>query len=462
MRTRIIVTRACGLLLSAMVSGASAQLPVLGAVPGEKPTLAPLIRAVAPAVVSIYVEEKAQPVSPLLNDPLLERFFGLEGLPQIQPEPRQGAGSGVIIDAANGYVITNHHVLAEAEKVMVVLNDGREFEGEIVGSDEGTDIGLVRIDADDLTDLELGDSDSLEVGDFVLAIGNPFGLGQTVTSGIVSALGRGGISADSYEDFIQTDASINPGNSGGALIDLDGQLVGINSVIIAPAGGNVGIGFAVPSNMASAVVRQLLEYGEVQRGKLGVSIEDLTPDLTEGLGLDFDQGAYVREVIAGSPAENAGLQPGDIIVEFDGQAIDGSTDLRNTVGLTRVDSTVPLTYVREGQRHTVNVTIARDAGVALAGDGATIEKLRGAQFRDLSRGDPRYGKEQGVVVVSVADGSPAARIGLLAGDLITAVGGRTRYIVRSVDELANLIGQMPGTFALFVLRDGRPLAIVVR
>jgi Do/DeqQ family serine protease len=461
MRTETIVTRACGLLLAAMASGAAAQLPVLGAAPGEKPTLAPLIREVAPAVVSIYVEEKAQAASPLQNDPLLERFFGLQGLPQIQPEPREGAGSGVIIDAANGYVITNHHVLAEAEKVMVVLNDGRRFEGEMVGSDEGTDIGLVRIDADNLTDLELGDSDSLEVGDFVLAIGNPFGLGQTVTSGIVSALGRG-IDAEGYEDFIQTDASINPGNSGGALIDLDGQLVGINSVIIAPAGGNVGIGFAVPSNMASAVVRQLVEYGEVQRGKLGVSIEDLTPDLTEGLGLDFDQGAYVREVMAGSPAESAGLQPGDIIVEFDGQAIDDSTDLRNTVGLTRVGSTVPLTYVREGQRHAVNVTIARDAGVALAGSSTTIEKLRGAQFRDLSQGDPAYGKEQGVVVVSVADGSPAARTGLLAGDLITAVGGRTRYIVRSVEELANLVGQMPGTFALFVLRDGRPLAIVVR
>ena len=469
MNYRIVANFACGLLLAAAASNAAAQLPVLGGNAGEKPTLAPLIKRVGPAVVSVYVEEQAQAqaVAPFLNDPLLERFFGPQGIPQIQPQPRQGTGSGVIIDADNGYVITNHHVIAEADAVTVVLSDGRRFEGEVVGSDAGTDVALLKIEANNLTALELGDSDSLEVGDFVLAIGNPFGLGQTVTSGIVSALGRGlargGMNADPYEDFIQTDASINPGNSGGALIDLDGQLVGINSVIIAPAGGNVGIGFAVPSNMANAVVRQLLEYGEVRRGMLGVTITDLTPDVTEGLGLDIEQGAVVREVVAGSPAERAGLQPGDIIVEFDGQAIEGSSDLRNTVGLVPVDSTVPLTYLREGQRRTVEVTISKSAGVALAsGGGASIERLQGAQFRNLSTGDPQYGRVQGVLVASVAEGSPAAESGLMAGDVITSVGARTRYIVRSVDELGEIIGQMRGTFALYILRDGRPLYLIVR
>ncbi len=469
MNYRIVANFACGLLLAAAASNAVAQIPYFGGNPGEKPTLAPLIKQVGPAVVSVYVEEQAQaqPVSPFLNDPLLERFFGPQGLPQIQPQPRQGAGSGVIIDADNGYVITNHHVIAEANAVTVVLSDGRRFDGTIVGSDAGTDVALLKIEAENLTALELGDSDSLEVGDFVLAIGNPFGLGQTVTSGIVSALGRGlarsGMNADPYEDFIQTDASINPGNSGGALIDLDGQLVGINSVIIAPAGGNVGIGFAVPSNMANAVVRQLLEYGEVRRGMLGVTISDLTPDMIEGLGLDIERGAVVSEVVAGSPAERAGLQPGDIIVEFDGQAIDGSSDLRNTVGLVRVESTVPLVYLRDGQRRSVDVTIVKSTGVALAAEGGTsIEQLQGAQFRNLSAGDPQYGRIQGVLVASVADGSPAARSGLLAGDVITSVGGRTRYVVRSVDELTNIVQQLRGTFALYIVRDGRPLYLIIR
>jgi serine protease DegQ len=466
MRPRSIIQFAAALLLTAAASGAAAQLPFFSGAPGEKPTLAPLIKEVAPAVVSIYVQEQASAAtSPFFSDPLLERFFGPQGVPQLQPQPRQGTGSGVIIDAGNGYVVTNHHVIATANEVLVVLNDQRRFEAEIIGSDEGTDIALLKIEAENLTALPLGDSESLEVGDFVLAIGNPFGLGQTVTSGIVSALGRGGINAEGYEDFIQTDASINPGNSGGALIDFNGQLVGINSAIIAPAGGNVGIGFAVPANMANSVVRQLLEFGEVRRGVLGVTITDLTPDVIQGLGLDIEQGAVVSEVVPGSPAERAGLQAGDIIVEVDGQAIQGSADLRNTVGLVRVDSTVALSYLRDGQRRTVNVTIGQAAGTKLAAEGAagaTIDTLQGAEFRNLSQGDPQYGRVQGVLVTSVADGSPAARNGLMAGDVITAVGGRVRYSVRSVDELANAMRQLRGTFALYLLRDNRSLFLLIR
>jgi serine protease DegQ len=456
MKTRSIMAAASGIVFALTAGTVFAQWPFVGNA-DEKPTLAPLLREITPAVVSIRVETQIPATAnPLLNDPFFEQF-GLR-LPPQQPQPRLGAGSGVIIDAANGYVVTNHHVIAQADLVTVVLNDRRQFEAEVVGSDEGTDIALLRIDATGLSDLDLGDSDSLEVGDFVLAIGNPFGLGQTVTSGIVSALGRGGISAEGYEDFIQTDASINPGNSGGALIDLTGRLVGINSAIIAPAGGNVGIGFAVPSDMAAAVVDQLLEFGGVQRGVLGVGITDLAPDLADDLGVD--RGAVIGEVNAGSAAERAGLAPGDVIVEFDGKPIDGSSDLRNQVGLVRAGSTVGLVYVRDGQRETVNVTIGEASGTVVASGGARIERLPGAVFRDLGPNDPQYRRLEGVVVAQVAEGSPAALQGLMAGDIVTGINNRRQ--VRSVEEFASLIGQTRGTFALNIVRDGRGLFLVIR
>jgi Do/DeqQ family serine protease len=460
MKSRMLVGCTCGLILALSGAAASAQFPFLGGNGNDKPTLAPLLKEVTPAVVSISVESQAQVMTnPLFNDPLFDRFFGSQ--PQAQPEivPRRGAGSGVIIDADDGYVLTNNHVISGADRVTVSLSDGRQFEAEVIGSDEGTDIGLVKIDAGGLTALKLGDSDSLEVGDFVLAIGNPFGIGQTVTSGIVSALGRGGLSADGYEDFIQTDASINPGNSGGALVDLNGQLVGINSAIIAPSGGNVGIGFAVPSNMASSVVNQLLEYGEVRRGRLGVTISDLTPDLSDGLGLDIKQGAVVREVDADSPADQAGLQPGDVIVEFDGGSVEGSSDLRNKVGLLRLGSKVEIAYIREGRRQTVEATIGAAPDLTTA-SGETIDKLQGAEFRTLAPGDPQYSRLEGVLVARVEPGSRADSNGLRAGDIITAVNNR--WQVQNLQELSNIIRQTQGTFALNVLRDNRRLFLVIR
>ena len=423
----------------------------------EKPTLAPLLREVSPAVVNISVVTQSRvSANPLFNDPFFRRFFELPDEPRSVPQ--QSAGSGVIIDAENGYVLTNHHVIENADEIVVTLADRRRFDAELIGSDEGTDIALLRIEATDLTEIEVGDSDALEVGDFVVAIGNPFGLGQTVTSGIVSALGRTGLNIEGYEDFIQTDASINPGNSGGALIDLDGQLVGVNTAIIAPAGGNVGIGFAVPTNMATEVMEQLLEYGEVRRGRLGIIIQDVTPELSEALDLDVQRGAVVTQVEPDSPAERVGLEPGDVIVEFNGDPVEGSADLRNKVGLVRLGANADIAYLRDGQRFEVEATIGRAAGLTLAG-GETIDKMQGAEFQNLDANHPQYGAVEGVLVVRVDQGSPAARNGLRQGDIILAVN---RNPVSSVQELSRAVGDADAAIALNILRDNTRLFIVIQ
>lgn len=459
MKTRMLI--ASGLALALTAGASLAQWPFAGTTDEDgKPTLAPLLKEVTPAVVNIATESQApgRGANPMFNDPLLERFFGFQ-LPEQQPQPRTGAGSGVIIDADMGYVLTNHHVIADATTVTVTLADRREIEAEILGSDEGTDIALLRIDADNLTALELGDSDSLEVGDFVLAIGNPFGLGQTVTSGIVSALGRSGINVEGYEDFIQTDASINPGNSGGALIDLNGQLVGINSAIIAPSGGNVGIGFAVPTNMAEQVILQVIEYGEVRRGRLGVTIGDVTPEVAEVLELNVDRGAYIREVTPNSAAEAAGLQPGDVIIELNGDPIDDFLDLRNRIGLIRLGSTVDIVYVRDGERASVAATIGDnpDSLTARAND-TSIEKLQGAEFRSLDPRDELYGRAQGVIFTRVDEGSSAYLNGLRPGDVVTAVNRRP---VRSAEEFADSIERTDGAFALSIVRNNRSVFLII-
>src|SRR5690606_22571443 len=319
--------------------------------------------SVTPAVVNIAVRsQSAVPTNsnPLLNDPFFRRFFNVPEGQQSEPRMRetQSVGSGVIIDAGEGYILTNHHVVDKATEVMVILQDKRRVQAELVGSDAGTDIALLKVEADNLVAIPRSHSDTVRVRDFVMAIGNPLGLGQTVTTGLVSALGRStGIIAEGYEDFIQTDASINPGNSGGALVDYNGRLVGINSAIIAPAGGNVGIGFAVPINMAMAIVDQLVEFGEVRRGLLGVMITDLTPDVVEALDLNVAAGAVVSAVNPGSPAEKAGIEAGDVIIGVNGQSIVSDTDLRNTIGLMREGSDVKIELIRDGRRRTVDATI---------------------------------------------------------------------------------------------------------
>ena len=356
-RARISLATATVASLMFVLVPVAARGPIVDETRGVL-TLAPMLQEATPAVVNIAVLMRVSgDDNPLLRDPFFRRYFGLPE--QGAPERRaRSAGSGVIIDAAKGYIVTNHHVVKDAERIAVTLKDGRQVEAVLVGSDAGTDIALVKIGAQGISALPLGNSDDLRVGDVVLAIGNPFGLGQTVTSGIVSALGRSGLSAEAYEDFIQTDAPINPGNSGGALINSKGELIGVNSAILAPSGGNVGIGFAVPVNMMKAVVAQLEKYGAVRRGRIGVTLQTVTPDVAAAMGLARAMGAIIGTVEKGTPAEKAGIKSGDVVIEIDGKPVVNASDVRNRIGLRVAGSNVEITLLRQGNRQTVSLPIA--------------------------------------------------------------------------------------------------------
>ena len=449
--------RTWSVLLLAMTSTvAFAQWPAELPTSGGRPTLSPLLKKVTPAVVNVGVKgSTSRRSNPLYNDPFFRRFFNAPE--QAPTRPRQSVGSGVIINANEGYVLTNHHVINNANEITVTLADGREFTAELIGSDEGTDVALLQVDADNLHELRLGDSDSVEVGDFVVAIGNPFGLGQTVTSGIVSALGRSGLNID-YEDFIQTDASINPGNSGGALIDFNGNLIGINTAIIAPSGGNVGIGFAIPAKIAKGIVTQLVEFGGVKRGVLGVMITTVTPALAEALDLNVENGALINQVVEDSAAQAAGLQAGDVVIAVDGAPIDTAGDLRNRIGLKRVNDDVNLNIIRDGKQKTINAKVGEPGATMLAG-GTKIEKLKGAEFTNIPSEHPQQGQVEGVLVTKVESGSPAARSGLRQNDIVQTVNNRN---VRSVDDLANILENVSATVVLKIRRGSSTIVIAIQ
>ena len=381
-------------------------------------SFAPLVKQTAPAVVNIYTRRVVQQrVSPLFDDPFFQRFFGQSnplGMPRERVE--RSLGSGVIVDATNGYIVTNAHVVKNATEITITLVDDVELKAEVVGADEGSDVAVLRVaDAKLPAEMRLADSSKLQVGDFVIAIGNPFGLQHSVTSGIVSALGRTGVSRDGYEDFIQTDAAINPGNSGGALVGLDGDLVGINSVILSQSGGNIGIGFAIPSNMVRSIMEQLIESGHVNRGQLGVTTLSLTPEFRKSLGLaENAQGALVSQVTQGSAAAKAGIEAGDVITSVGGQSIRTNTELRNTIGMLRVGESVELGLLREGKPRTVTAVLKEPAQVS---DAESIHPaLAGAELVEASEDSAG-----GIRIRSVAPGSPAAQAGLLADDRIIAV-----------------------------------------
>ena len=442
-------------MLALMFAGSAGISTAQEVASAERPGVAAMLEEVTPAVVNIAVTGTATlPQNPLYNDPYFRRFFDVPEQPQTQPT--LAVGSGVIIDAENGYVLTNHHVVENADSIEITLHDKRRLQAKLIGSDAGTDIALLQVDATDLKEIPQSDSATLKVGDFVAAIGNPFGLGQTVTTGIVSALGRSGISAENYEDFIQTDASINPGNSGGALVDFDGRLVGINSAIISPGGGNVGIGFAVPINMAKAVVDQLIEFGEIRRGLLGVNIQDFTPDVAEALKMDLDGGAVVSRVEPDSAADEAGLQAGDVIVGVNGDDIESASQLRNTIGLIRAGSEVEIEFIREDRHMTVNAELgSANQAPDTTASAPTSGVLDGAELGSVDRNAPA----SGALVLSVEQGSRAWNNGLRPNDIITAVN---RNAVDSPEEVEELLASNTGTLALSVLREGQMLFMIVR
>ena len=413
-----------------LLSLSACLLPVHGALPAvdsqgrELPTLAPMLEQVTPAVVNIATLQRVRLRSnPLLRDPFFQRFFGLPDQPRHRE--KQSLGSGVVVDAENGYILTNHHVIDKADEITVTLHDGRSLQAEVVGNDPDADVAVIQVAPEGLIAVQRADSDQLRVGDFVVAIGNPFGLGQTVTSGIVSALGRSGLGIEGYEDFIQTDASINPGNSGGALVNLRGELVGINTAIIAPGGGNVGIGFAIPINMAHGIMQDLVKHGEVRRGYIGIAVQALTPDLAQAFDLNDERGVILSRIVRDSAAEKAGLQVGDVVLKIGNKRVASQEDVRNAVGLLRVGKAADITLVRDGQRLIVPITLDGPTEAASV-PGKTVHRyFEGAMFQD-----------RGAVVVSdVKKRSMAAEAGLRPGDIVVSVN---RHAVTSTDELKQI------------------------
>lgn len=418
------------------------------------PSLAPIVERTRPAVVNIATRGHVNVQNnPLLNDPFFRRFFhGMENTPR-RRETRS-LGSGVVIDAEKGFIVTNHHVVHGADKITITMHKGQQYEATLVGSDPEADVALLQVDVDDLVDIPMADSDELRVGDFALAIGNPFGLGQTVTSGIISALGRTGLGIEGYEDFIQTDASINPGNSGGALVNLKGELIGINTAILSAGGnGNVGIGFAIPINMVRQIVDQLIEYGEVRRGILGVIMQNLTPELSRAFGLDLHQGVVISQVIEKSAAEEAGLKAGDVVASINGAPVKSASAMRNIVGMLRVGEEMKITVIRDNKKKRLTAVI-KDA-VENSVEGKKVHaSLAGARIEQSEKDGDVH-----LVVTEVKQGSAAWNSSLRKGDIILSVNRRA---VSTLDDFKKVVGNKDKQILLNIQRGRTALFILIQ
>ena len=433
----------------------SASFQAVASIPGQVadqaplPSLAPMLEKVLPAVVSVRVEGTASQIPEEFK-----KFFG-DDLPDQPAQPFEGLGSGVIINASKGYVLTNNHVINQAQKISIQLNDGREFDAKLIGSDDQSDIALLQIqNPSKLTQIAIADSDKLRVGDFAVAVGNPFGLGQTATSGIVSALGRSGLNLEGLENFIQTDASINRGNSGGALLNLNGELIGINTAILAPGGGSVGIGFAIPSNMARTLAQQLIDFGEIKRGLLGIKGTEMSADIAKAFNLDVQRGAFVSEVLPGSGSAKAGVKAGDIITSLNGKPLNSFAELRSRIATTEPGTKVKLGLLRNGKPLEVEVTLDTSTSSSASAEMIT-PALEGAT---LSDGQLKDGGK-GIKIDEVVKGSPAAQAGLQKDDVIIGVN---RDRVNSIAEMRKVLAAKPAIIALQIVRGNESIYLLMR
>lgn len=432
----------------------SASFQAVASIPGQVADQAPLpmLEKVLPAVVSVRVEGTASQGQKIPEE--FKKFFG-DDLPDQPAQPFEGLGSGVIINASKGYVLTNNHVINQAQKISIQLNDGREFDAKLIGSDDQSDIALLQIqNPSKLTQIAIADSDKLRVGDFAVAVGNPFGLGQTATSGIVSALGRSGLNLEGLENFIQTDASINRGNSGGALLNLNGELIGINTAILAPGGGSVGIGFAIPSNMARTLAQQLIDFGEIKRGLLGIKGTEMSADIAKAFNLDVQRGAFVSEVLPGSGSAKAGVKAGDIITSLNGKPLNSFAELRSRIATTEPGTKVKLGLLRNGKPLEVEVTLDTSTSSSASAEMIT-PALEGAT---LSDGQLKDGGK-GIKIDEVVKGSPAAQAGLQKDDVIIGVN---RDRVNSIAEMRKVLAAKPAIIALQIVRGNESIYLLMR